>query len=142
MLLAYRHNFVSNKGASNLQVSNTNLNPFIMESRPNNKIIVELIASDLLLGKMMLGLHRLNIDASAYCLNLSQVVFRLMGFTEHQQTEELYDLYTGLCVKALDFGINIHDSKALELLATNIYKTLNDKLVGDRMEPQNLLVSI
>lgn len=98
-----------------------------MDSKLNNEIVIQLIVSDLLLGKMMLGLHRLHIDASAYSLNLSLVVFRLMGFGEDQQTEELYDQYTALCLKALDTNFEINDTKAIGLLAVGIYKALNQR---------------
>lgn len=95
-----------------------------MDSKLNNEIVIELIVSELLLGKMMLGLHRLHIDASSYSLNLSQVIFRLIGFGEDEQTEELYDQYTLLCLKALDTNFDLNDSKAIKLLAIDIHASL------------------
>ncbi len=101
-----------------------------MDSNTNYKTIIELIGSDLLLGKMEQGLHRLSIDTSPYGLSLSQVVFRLMGYEKHEQTQVLHDRYTALCGKALDTDFNVHDTKAIELLAMDIYDTLNDEFGG------------
>jgi hypothetical protein len=101
-----------------------------MDSNTNYKTIIELIGSDLLLGKMEQGLHRLNIDTSPYSLNLSQVVFRLMGYEKHDQTIVLHDRYTALCGKALEIDFNVHDTKAIELLAKEIYLTLKNEFGG------------
>lgn len=96
----------------------------------NQKTIIELIVSDLLLGKMEQGLHRLNFDTSPYSLSLSQVIFRLMGYERHEQTAMLHDRYTALCCKALETDFNVHDMKAIEVLATDIYVALNDEFGG------------
>lgn len=99
-----------------------------MDSSTNYKTIIELIGSDLLLGKMEQGLHRLSIDTSPYSLSLSQVVFRLMGYERHEQTTILHDRYTTLCRKALETDFNVHDPKAIEVLAIDIYDALNNEL--------------
>lgn len=101
-----------------------------MDSDTNYKTIIELIGSDLLLGKMEQGLHRLSIDTSHYSLNLSQVVFRLMGYERHDQTQVLHERYSALCLKALEKDFNVHDHKAIDLLAKEIYDVLNDEFGG------------
>lgn len=98
-----------------------------MDTNTNCKTIIELIVSDLLLGKMEQGLNRLNIDTSPYSLSLSQVVFRLMGFEKHDQTQVLHVRYTTLCNKALEMDFNVHESKAIELLAMGIYDALSNE---------------
>lgn len=96
----------------------------------NYKTIIELIVSDLLLGKMEQGLHRLNFDTSPYSLSLSQVIFRLMGYEKKEQTTVLHDRYIALCHKALETDFNVHDAKAIESLAMGIYNELNDEFGG------------
>jgi hypothetical protein len=108
----------------------TILNTTSMDSNTNYKTIIELIVSDLLLGKMEQGLHRLSIDTSPYSLSLSQVVFRLMGYERLEQTQVLHDRYSALCGKALETDFNVHDTKAIEVLAKDIYDTLNNEFGG------------
>lgn len=101
-----------------------------MDSNTNQKTIIELIVSDLLLGKMEQGLNQLSIDTSPYSLSLSQVVFRLMGYERHEQTAILHDHYAILCSKALEKDFNVYDTNAIESLAMGIYEELNNEFGG------------
>lgn len=93
-----------------------------MDLNTHHKTIIELIVSDLLLGKMEQGLQHLDIDISPYSLSLSQVIFRFMGYERHEQTPILHDRYIALCGKALETDFNVHDTKAIELLAMGILR--------------------
>lgn len=101
-----------------------------MDSNTNRKTIIELIVSDLLLGKMEQGLNQLSIDTSPYSLSLSQVIFSLMGYERHEQTAILHDRYTALFSKALETDFNVLDTKAIESLAMDIYNELNNEFGG------------
>lgn len=75
------------------------------------KLIIRLIANDLLNTKLVAGLLSLQVDASVYYLHQSKVVFQLMGFKKQDQTDLLLDLYTGLSNKALQ--ADLQDMKTL-----------------------------
>ncbi len=57
-----------------------------MISKKRKKLIVDLIANDLLVNKLIYGLRMLEVDASAYYPQLSTLVFKLMGLKKAEQS--------------------------------------------------------
>lgn len=87
------------------------------------KLILSLLRDDLINQKMVLSMQQMGIDASIYCLYLSETVFKLMGFKKAQITTELCDLYAQHCYKVL--ALDITESRSvLEPLAQELYEAL------------------
>lgn len=86
------------------------------------KQILTLIESDILNFKLVLTLNNIGVDASNYSTDISKVVFKLMGITKEQRTEELYRKYFDLIrqVEYLDLRNKVEKSR----LSLKIYNHL------------------
>lgn len=95
-----------------------------MDDKEKKKLVVTLIVTDLVNRKLVQGLHKLNIDASAYELLLSDTIFDLMGFGKRCEDLGLYDKYSVFRDNSLDSGIDIKNRDNLNTLACMIFEQL------------------
>lgn len=91
------------------------------------KLIINLIANDLINYRLVDGLYRQGIDASAYYGYLAEVALKLMGFTKDACTTELYEQYTALAEKVHDFNLEALYPEA-KTLAREIYVEMKQRL--------------
>jgi hypothetical protein len=59
----------------------------------NQRLIIELISEDIRNNKLIVGLNNLGMDASEYASGLSVTILQLMGFTDTERTDNLYEQY-------------------------------------------------
>ncbi len=104
--------------------------PTPMDSSKHPKDIIELIAVDLLLAQLEQGLHRLCIDTGPYSLSVSQAVFRLMAAEGTGQGQGLRDRYSALCRRALGAVPDALGAEAIERLARDVYRVLENEFGG------------
>lgn len=71
--------------------------------RPEEKkqLLIQLICEDLVHQQLLSGLNRLGLQADAYSLNLSELVFGLMGYDSGTVPDWLYEHYLQLREEAL-----------------------------------------
>lgn len=91
------------------------------------KLIINLIANDLVNYRLIDGLYRQGIDASAYYGHLAEIVFKLMGFAKELRTVELYEQYTALAKKVHEFN-PAELRKEVKVLAKEIYADMELQL--------------
>lgn len=86
-------------------------------------LILSLIRDDLIHLKLLIGLRNIGFNADAYTQHLSGIIFRLMGFTEKERSEELliYYLQLASAVEHIDLQ---HSHNPLEPLVQDIYRKL------------------
>jgi hypothetical protein len=65
----------------------------------SRSIILTLLREDLRSNKLILGLEALKVDADLYTLDVSDLVFELLGCTK-EQADQLLDLYRELMDQA------------------------------------------
>lgn len=95
-----------------------------MNANNRKTIALDLIANDLVNTKLIMGLGAMGIEAGHYSLYLSTSIFKLIGYTQKQQTMDLYDRYAALSRKAQHLPHSDTDRSALQALALEIYETL------------------
>jgi len=95
-------------------------------------LVLELIENDITNGRLIYGLSTLRIDAEAYHLSLSKIIFRYFGYSEQTVPDEISDMYFELirraCLgtweeiespdRALAIGIFEELSSAIRITAT------------------------
>lgn len=94
-----------------------------MNTQKRKELIISLIQDDLVNSKLIGGLNNLGIEASAYYLNLTHTIFKLIGFKKRQLTEEVYDAYFSWIggVHTLDIALK---ATLFKELAEEIYEKL------------------
>lgn len=98
-----------------------------MESMENTdhftrKIIIALLREDLRSNKLLLGLEQLGLIVDRYTLDVSDLVFELMGCTD-KETNALLEVYR----EAMDEAVTIQDvddAEKLNKMAEETYKKL------------------
>ena len=68
----------------------------------------------------------IEIDAEKYTLNLSETICDLMGFTQDEKEEHIFDCYYELSRHARHYGT---ESDYLDILAMEIYETLDARRI-------------
>lgn len=86
------------------------------------KQILTLIESDILNFKLVITLNNIGVDASNYSTDISKVVFKLMGITKEQRTEELYRKYFDL-IKQVEY-LDLRNENEKSRLSLKIYNHL------------------
>lgn len=97
-----------------------------MESLANTglssrEVIIQLIKEDLRSSKLVLGLSELGLDAGKYHLNISSLVFNLMGINE--QNEKLLDIYMEFMDRTMSIP-DIEQEGILQRMAEELYALL------------------
>lgn len=88
----------------------------------NERLILTLLREDLRSNKLLLGLEQLGVDAERYTLDVSDLVFELMGCSE-SEANALMDVYR----EAMDQAVTIQDVEegdTLEKMAQEAYEKL------------------
>lgn len=85
------------------------------------KLIIALIADDLMNQKLIGGLQAMGVDASVYRLFLSTLIFKLMGYNSLERNMGLYDRYHALCERVNTLDIS-ESTVALKQLAGEVYE--------------------
>ncbi len=91
------------------------------------QLILSLIKDDLINSRLVNGLNNIGLAADDYLLNLSDTIFKLMGFEDNQRTEEIYEHYLTLTKKVIDIDVTISHAP-LDDLALEIYIDLVSRL--------------
>lgn len=89
----------------------------------NQKIILCLIRDDLVNTKLVKGLGSLGLESADYFLQLSEVIFELLGFDDCIQCEAIYEQYLKKLEKVKDLDIK-NNNQSFERLAKEIYDEL------------------
>jgi hypothetical protein len=89
----------------------------------NKELILSLIKDDLINTKLVHGLNEAGLNAEHYFLHLGETIFKLMGFEDNVETEELFRHYMRLTEKAKYLDIS-GSHKPMDELAAGIYKEL------------------
>lgn len=100
-----------------------------MDTKKKEQIIIRLISNDLIHSRLLLGLHKLDVDASKYQLYLSDAIFKLMGFREKELEPDLFEEYSLLSMNALSTNFSLSDIDKIKELAWVIYEKLVDRKV-------------
>lgn len=85
----------------------------------NKKLVLSLIKDDLLSTRLILGLEALGLDSGKYYLQLSEIIFLLMGI----KNEALYKKYINESKTVMQVDAFKHP-KQLNKLAIKLYKML------------------
>lgn len=94
-----------------------------MKAKSLKKLIVSLIADDLIHHKLINGLISLNLDAGQYYANIGDKVICLMGYTNPQQNQLAYERYLQLLKKGKRISLK-ENNNAMQKLAEEIYAEL------------------
>jgi hypothetical protein len=89
----------------------------------NAELILSLIKDDLINSKLVNSLNKLGLHADAYFLHLSESIFKMLGFTEGEASEQVFERYMQLAEEALEIDIT-YSNKAMDALALKIYTEL------------------
>ena len=84
--------------------------------------VLRLIESDILNSKLVFTLNKIGVDASNYLLDVSEVIFNLMGIQKEIQTEELFRKYYALVRQTEYYELKTKEEK--EVLSKMIYQQL------------------
>jgi hypothetical protein len=97
-----------------------------MKLKSDDTLVISLIKDDLINSKLVNGLNELGLNADNYFLHLKDTVFRLMGFGDDEDSEEVFKRYIELSNRALFIDIS-HSHKPLDDLALQIYIELSSR---------------
>ena len=89
-------------------------------------LILSLIKDDLINAKLVHGLNELGLIADCYFLQLSNTVFKLMGFKDNEEADRVFEIYMDLSKQAMLVDISL-SHKPMEALALKIYKEIVDE---------------
>lgn len=67
-----------------------------MTNITHKKLVISLIREDLVHQRLLSGLNALGLHADDYSLNLSELIFALMGYTAGEVPDRLYNQYLDL----------------------------------------------
>lgn len=88
------------------------------------ELIISLIEDDLKNTRLVSGLQKLGLDSSNYYLNLSQTVFKLIGFKDNAEENEVQEVYIKFSEEeVLSIDINKHPEQLTDL-ASKIFDSL------------------
>ncbi|MGQ0826950.1 MAG: hypothetical protein ACT4ON_01010 [Bacteroidota bacterium] len=87
------------------------------------ELIISLIKDNLKNTRLVVGLDKLGLDSGKYHLQLSDTVFKLIGFKSDEHEERVFEEYVNTSMKVSSIDIFMHPEK-LEAIATKIYETL------------------
>lgn len=105
-----------------------------MKAKKRRKLVIILIANDLINSRLIYGLDALNIVAGAYALYLTVPILKLMGFKGEHRTEEVIDLYETL-VKSYSIGQSGEPNyNNMSALAEEIFQEIVDKYASSSIE--------
>ena len=99
-----------------------------MKAIEKKKLILSLIKDDLINAKLVHGLNEMGLIADPYFLQLSDTVFKLMGFKEGKKSDRAFERYMDLSKKATQVDISL-SHKPMEKLALKIYKEIVDEKI-------------
>lgn len=94
------------------------------------KLILSLIKDDLINSKLVNGLNELGLNADNYFLHLKDTVFKLMGFEDDEESEQIFERYMELSKRAMFVDIS-QSNKSLDDLALQIYIELSTRKPND-----------
>jgi hypothetical protein len=95
------------------------------------ELIISLIKDDLVNDKLINGLIDIGLNPGHYFLNLSETIFKLMGYKDNMMTDEIFNHYLLLGQKAKHIDV-ARDSDQLQRLANEIYEELSAlKVTGE-----------
>lgn len=91
--------------------------------KPDKPLLCSLIKDDLINYKLVSQLQALGLDAGEYFVSLSSTVFKLMGYTDSHESDQVYEQYLSMAkrVQRIDLG---RSPEALEGLAAEMYRML------------------
>jgi hypothetical protein len=95
-----------------------------MISKKHKKLIVDLIANDLIVNRLIYGLRALEVDASAYYPYLNELVFKLMGFKKRERNMDLYNCYVALSLKGIQGMVMVTDLATVRVQVERMYEEL------------------
>jgi|GEM_PF-1395172 len=75
-----------------------------MNENPHKQLIIALIREDLVHQRLLSGLNRLGLHADDYSLNLSELIFGLMGYDNGTVPDRLYERYLQLREEQVQLG--------------------------------------
>ncbi len=107
-----------------------------MKTNPNKELLLSLIKDDLINSKLVYGLNDLGMDSSAYFVNLSSTVFKLMGFENSLRSEALYEEYIALSKEAKHIDIS-ESMRPLDELVLKIYRYFENKKQGLKLKTKS-----
>ncbi len=88
------------------------------------ELIISLIEDDLKNTRLVSGLQKLGLDSCNYCLNLSQTIFKLIGFKDNAEENEVLEQYIKLSEEEVQ-SIDINENpELLADLANKIFESL------------------
>lgn len=92
-----------------------------MKSRERKEIALMLIRDDLVNTKLVDGLCNMDFNAESFYLNISSVVFRLVGIDiDDPKNESIYEQYLERCSTAIYVSLKESET-SFENLANEIY---------------------
>lgn len=86
----------------------------------HKKLVIRLIKADLINSKLVNALEDLGLDAGGYFINLSDTIFKLIGFSNNTASEEVYEHYLELTKKARQIDLSPARTH-IDKLAREIY---------------------
>lgn len=97
-----------------------------MKLKSADKIVISLIKDDLINSKLVNSLNEMGLNADNYFLHLKDTVFKLMGFEDDDESEEVFERYIELSKRVLYIDIS-NSHKPIEDLALQIYVELSSR---------------
>lgn len=107
--------------------------------RKNKKeLIISLIKDNLKNTRLVIGLDKLGLDSCKYHLQLSDTVFKLIGFKSDEHEEKVFEEYVKASAKVSSIDIFTNPEK-LESLANKIYENLirEQELQNQKIKKKN-----
>lgn len=89
-------------------------------------IVLSLIKDDIINFKLVFSLNEIGLNAGNYFLHLSEVIFSLIGYSDEERTDELYEKYHELTKKSLYIDISV-STEPLDGLVNEIYIALIER---------------
>lgn len=78
-----------------------------MNENPPKELIIALIREDLVHQRLLSGLNNLGLHADDYSLNLSELIFSLLGYEAGTVPDRLYERYLQLREEQVRQGTDI-----------------------------------
>ena len=94
-----------------------------MTSKQRKNLILSLIKDDLINSKLIRGLNKAGLEATQYCLFLSETIFDLMGYGSSEREESVFEEYIRLTEQSENVDIS-KTTNTLDGLANEIYRFL------------------
>jgi hypothetical protein len=91
----------------------------------HKELLISLIENDIINGRLVYGLGLLHIDAENYHLNLSEIIFRILGYEPDNVPDEVSDSYFELVRRAAIMVPEENKTSSKEL-ASKIYEEIQN----------------